>query len=224
MEYFDTCVAVINDQMKFLGDINRLFVQSEDDMRSVLRAIEKAQRRFEELNIPRVKTVELFPGISEVLIDEFSTAGYRLSEHTYFALQEIQDIGLNIGNIKVPSTEEYMRWYEVRCREYDDFDENWWSLARTQRPDYIKIFRPYWSFVEGVHVGYMYCAETEEYTCVHDINILPTYRGKGYGFEMVYKAIQNKRKPIVLRAGQSMKRFYGKMGFVLACRNKVVEV
>ena len=186
MEYFDACTAVINEQMKFLGDINRLFVQSESDMRSVLNAVETAQRRFESLGIPRVKTVELFPDISQTLIDEFAIAGYRLSEHTYFALQEIQHIGLNIGD--------------------------------------IKIFRPYWLYAEGLHVGYMYCAETEEYTCVHDINILPAYRGKGYGLEMVYKAIQNKRRPVVLRAGQSMARFYGKMGFVIASRNKVVEV
>ena len=223
-EHFGTCVAVMNERTRLLGDYNRMFVRSGSNVEDILNDIEAAQRGFERLGIPRVKQVELFPDMGQSLIDEFGSEGYTLSEYTYFALWEPERIDLNRGTIEAPCTAEYMRWYERKCRKYEDFDEEWWCGERVLRPEYIKIFKPYWLFVDGTHVGYMYCAETREYACVQDVNILPACQGNGYGVEIVYKAIQNKRRPVVLRAGQSMERFYGKIGFVVASRNKVINI
>lgn len=97
-------------------------------------------------------------------------------------------------------------------------------VEKKLRPAYLDTFVPHWLFVDGLHVGYMYCAETEEYTCVHDVNIFPSHRGKGYGIDMVFKSIADKQKPVVLRTSRSLENFYGKIGFEFACTNKIMNI
>jgi GNAT superfamily N-acetyltransferase len=223
-EHFGLCLALVNTRARLLGDYNRLFVLSSGNWASVLKDIDAAQTRFESLGIPRVKVVELFPSVDRSLIDAFAQNGYGLSEHTYFALTKETLLDLDRGDIQIPGVVAYMRWYETRYRSYEDFDESLWSQEAILRPEYVKVFKPHWLFVDGTHIGYAYCAETADYTCVHDVNVFPSYRGNGYGLELISKTIQHKRRPVVLRAGRSMERFYGKLGFKLSSRNTVVEM
>jgi hypothetical protein len=223
-EEFGVCVSVVNERIGERGDFNRIFVRPGSALQRVLEDVEKAQTRRDRSGISRVNEIELFPDIDQALVDGFAREGYVVSTRTFFALSDLYPVNLNRGNVRVPSIDEYMQWYECVARKFEDFTEAWWSVAQAQIPEYVRIFKPYWMFVGDTFIGYLHCAETDEFTCVHDVNILDQYRGNSYGTEMLYKAIRSKRKPIVLRARRSLERFYGKLGFQFACTHVVVKV
>ena len=223
-ERFGTCIAVVNDALKLLGDYNRLFLRTDGDLPAVLADIEAVQARFERLGIPRVKVLEVFPNVSPSLIEGLAGEGNEVSEHTFFALSEAASTVQNRGGVEVPSLADYMAWYDKKYHTYEGFTEECWLQERSLRPGYLAVFQPYWLFVDGAHAGYGYCAETDAFTCVHDVNVLPEFRGHGYGLALISEMVKGKRRPVVLRAGRTMERFYGKLGFAFACANKVVQL
>ena len=222
--FFGSCQVVINRKNKVLGDYNRVFVREESSIDAFIQNIKAAKERFVELGIPRFSRIETFPDIRQEFIDALTKAGFQSSEHTYFALEHLKEMKSDNGIVKTPSNDEYLQWYEEKCRGYADFDEAWWREESVNRIPYIEIFKPYWFFVDGVHVGYMDCAELNGFTCIHDVSIYPEHRKKGYGLEMNYKVIRDKERPIVGSISRSNGNFYAKLGFEFACATWFVDV
>lgn len=224
IECFGSCLALINTENKILGDYNRVFVTTEVNIDKFCQDVMAVQKRFVELQLPNFTKVETFPDIKQGFIDMLRIAGYAPSEHTYFVLQQLEQIKLNSGIITIPSPTDYMQWYEKKCRGYSDFEEDWWAREKISRISYIETFRPYWFFIDDTHVGYMDCAELDGFTCIHDVNIYPEFRGKGYGLEMNYKVINNKQKPVVGSISRKNGKFYEKLGFEFECATYNVNI
>jgi len=224
IDVFGSCVAVINTGSKVLGDYNRVFVREESSINAFIHYIKTTKDRFVEYGIPEFTRVETFPNLSQGFIYSLTKAGFKSIEHTYFALEHLKALKSEYGIVRVPSNEEYLQWYEEKCRGYSDFEEAWWREEKTSRIKYIEVFRPHWFFVDGVHVGYMDCAELDGFTCIHDVNIYPEHRKKGYGLEMNYKVIRDKERPVVGSISRSNGDFYAKLGFEFACATRFVDV
>jgi hypothetical protein len=224
VEVFGACLAVINTTDKVLGDYNRIFVREESTLEVFIEEIRNTKERFAELGIPSFSRVETFPCIRQEFTEVLTRAGLNSIENTYFALEHVEKIESDRGIVGVPSHVEYLDWYEQKCRGYSDFDEGWWREERINRIPFIDIFRPHWLFIDGVHVGYMYCAELKGFTCIHDVNIYPEHRKKGYGLEMNNKVIRDKERPVVGRISRSVGSFYANLGFEFACATRFVDV
>lgn len=115
-ERFGTCLAVVNEVAKVLGDCNRIFITSGNSRDSVLQDLNEAIRRVSLLGIPRIEKVEFFPNVSESLINDFITAGVNLHEYSYLALSKLLESNLSVGEIIVPPIEQYMTWCGKKCR------------------------------------------------------------------------------------------------------------
>jgi GNAT superfamily N-acetyltransferase len=225
-ERHDSFIHVRNPFVPWSGDFNRAInvtANSISGMEIVLNQIKDIHRN-NKLDLPNRYDIGSGMKIDITWVDHFSKKRLVFSD-AIFMQAESQDISTE-AKLYRPSIAEYFDWYHSRLKNRDYYQEEWYSKLKPLQTSFINVFKPYWFKLGSDMIGSVYIAELDGYARLFDVEIDETFRGKGFGKQMmmaIRRVVNNLRlKYVLLETSGDLSDFYTKCDFIECVRSKIL--
>jgi GNAT superfamily N-acetyltransferase len=208
-----------NPHVPWGGDFNRVVGARLTDPPSfvALRTQVEALHRRAQLDSPNRYDIHP-PALDETVWRPcLAEQGCRLETAVFFyAPTQSQPLPSDF-TLTIPAEEAYIAWFRRLVERRGYYEEAWFAAIQPLQRSFVRLFRPYWLLWRGEMVGWTYCAHLGQYARLFEVEIVESFRGRGFGLRLLQgiraAAAASGATYALLQSGESLRPFYEKAGW-----------